>query len=51
MGNKKGRGETAPTFLIRYSPLPVHPWSKVLSYTGVASGRTFQRSSATPTDK
>jgi hypothetical protein len=29
-GNKKGRGETAPTFLIiAFSPVPVHPWSKV----------------------
>jgi len=28
--NKKGRGETAPTFLIiAYPPVPVHPWSKV----------------------
>ncbi|WP_203529998.1 hypothetical protein, partial [Ensifer canadensis] len=27
---KKGRGETAPTFLIiAYQPVPVHPWSKV----------------------
>jgi len=28
-GNKKGRGENAPTFLIiTYSPVPVHPWSR-----------------------
>ncbi|MGQ3214337.1 MAG: hypothetical protein ACT6U0_17275 [Shinella sp.] len=28
-GNKKGRGETAPTFLIiTFSPVPVHPWSR-----------------------
>ncbi|UXT52355.1 hypothetical protein FY136_24435 [Agrobacterium tumefaciens] len=29
-GNKKGRGNIAPTFLISLStPVPVHPWSKV----------------------
>jgi hypothetical protein len=31
-GNKKGRGNIAPTFLISLStPVPVHPWSKVRS--------------------
>jgi len=29
VGNKKGRGETAPTFLtVAYLLVPVHPWSK-----------------------
>jgi hypothetical protein len=28
-GNKKGRGETAPTFSTSpFTPVPVHPWSK-----------------------
>ncbi|MBE1508465.1 hypothetical protein [Rhizobium viscosum] len=46
--NKKGRGETAPTFLtIANSPVPVHPWSKAFQRCGVASSE-FQRSSAMP---
>jgi hypothetical protein len=46
--NKKGRGETAPTFLIiAFSPVPVHPWSKAFQRCGVASSE-FQRSSAKP---
>ena len=39
---KKGRGETAPTFLIiAYQPVPVHPWSKVQSDEAFASGESF----------
>jgi len=41
-GNKKGRGETAPTFLIiTCSPVPVHPWSKASGDAAIASGRSF----------
>jgi hypothetical protein len=41
-GNKKGRGETAPTFLIiTCSPVPVHPWSKASGDVAIASGRSF----------
>ncbi|WP_157224507.1 hypothetical protein [Rhizobium mesoamericanum] len=40
-GNKKGRGETAPTFLTSLLiPVPVHPWSKAESnLRQIASGR------------
>ncbi|MGK6314153.1 hypothetical protein [Neorhizobium sp. DT-125] len=38
-GNKKGRSEIAPTFLIiAYPPVPVHPWSKVRKRWAIASG-------------
>jgi len=37
--NKKGRGETAPTFLIiAYLLVPVHPWTKASSSAAIASG-------------
>jgi hypothetical protein len=40
---KKGRGETAPTFLIITSqtPVPVHPWSKAKKRRGDCEQRYF----------
>jgi len=50
LANKKGRGETAPTFLTSLLiPVPVHPWSKAESDCGkLRAADTFQRSSAMP---
>jgi len=48
-GNKKGRGEIAPTFLIIVlSPVPVHPWSKAMNDAASRAAKSSQRSSAMP---
>ncbi|WP_175552108.1 hypothetical protein [Pararhizobium antarcticum] len=48
--NKKGRGETAPTFVsVALSLVPVHPWSKGSSDEDIANIReVLGRSPAMP---
>jgi hypothetical protein len=47
--NKKGRGEIAPTFQTSlFTPVPVHPWSKVRQATPAVANARLEHSPATP---